>query len=330
MSIFEDSNKPVKDDFMAFVKSSPPEDVMEKEEGEDGVYYKGAWEENGKSRWALFKAETKNGEVSSSENGKYVTEKKTPDENDMEEGEKDFPDILDDYDSLEELELIEEYDDIEFVDDDNIKVFFAEDNVIFQTVISSLIERTDGMELLAWAPDGREAVEMLKKSDICPDVILMDINMPRLDGISAVQEILTFAPSSRVIMLTSFGDRENVLSAFSAGAFGYLRKDGGLTLIIEAIKQVAKGGVAPIQDKIAAHLISGIEEPEENRVPECKDPVKKKLVTTNNKIEDKEKSPERGKKKIIKKLRKLMPGEETKIGKKKIIKKLIKKKKNQE
>ncbi len=134
-----------------------------------------------------------------------------------------------------------------------IKVFFAEDNRSFQIIIQKLLEKTEDMELLDWATDGRDAVEKIKKLDIAPDVILMDIAMPRLDGISAVKEILAFNNSLKIVMLTAFGDKLHVQNAFDAGAIGFLRKDAGLPLIKEAIKQAARGG-RPVHKEVAHYL----------------------------------------------------------------------------
>ena len=136
---------------------------------------------------------------------------------------------------------------------DKIKVFFAEDNRSFQIIIRKLLERSEDMELLDWATDGRDAVEKIKKLDKVPDVILMDIAMPRLDGISAIKEILAFNNSIKIVMLTAFGDKLHVQGAFDAGAIGFLRKDAGLPLIKEAIKQAARGG-RPVHKEVAHYL----------------------------------------------------------------------------
>jgi DNA-binding NarL/FixJ family response regulator len=109
------------------------------------------------------------------------------------------------------------------------------------------------MELMDWAIDGRDAVEKIKKLDILPDVILMDIAMPRMDGISAIKEILAFNNSIKIVMLTAFGDKLHVQGAFDAGAIGFLRKDAGLPLIKEAIKQAARGG-RPVHKEVAHYL----------------------------------------------------------------------------
>lgn len=134
-----------------------------------------------------------------------------------------------------------------------IKLFFAEDNRSFQIVLKTLIKKTDPVELIGWASNGEEAVEKIKKLEAMPDVILMDIAMPRMNGIEAVQELLKFNPYLRIVMLTAFGDKEHVQKAFKAGAIGFLRKDAGLPLIKEAIKQAARGG-RPVHKEVSKHL----------------------------------------------------------------------------
>jgi len=134
-----------------------------------------------------------------------------------------------------------------------IRVFFAEDNRSFQIILRTLINKTEAIELTGCASDGKEAIDKLKNSDTHPDVILMDIAMPRINGIEATREILKINPNFRVVMLTAFGDKEHVQKAFEAGAIGFLRKDAGLPLIKEAIKQAARGG-RPVHKEVSKYL----------------------------------------------------------------------------
>jgi len=132
-------------------------------------------------------------------------------------------------------------------------VFFAEDNRSFQIVLKTLIKKTAPVELIGWASNGQDAVEKVKKLEVMPDVILMDIAMPRMDGIEAVKHLLEFNPRLRIVMLTAFGDKAHVQKAFRAGAIGFLRKDAGLPLIKAAIKQAARGG-RPVHKEVTQHL----------------------------------------------------------------------------
>ena len=81
----------------------------------------------------------------------------------------------------------------------------------------------------------------------------MDIAMPKMDGIETTKELLKIAPGLRIVMLTAFGDKEHVQEAFRAGAVGFLRKDAGLPLIKEAIKQAARGG-RPVHKEVSKYL----------------------------------------------------------------------------
>lgn len=153
--------------------------------------------------------------------------------------EEEFPGLVDHRDIVGETK--------------KIKLFFAEDNRSFQIVLKTLIKKTDPVELIGWASNGEEALEKIKKLETMPDVILMDIAMPRMNGIEAVKELLKFNPYLRIVMLTAFGDKEHVQEAFGAGAVGFLRKDAGLPLIKEAIKQAARGG-RPVHKEVSKHL----------------------------------------------------------------------------
>jgi len=137
--------------------------------------------------------------------------------------------------------------------DEKIKVFFAEDNKSFQLVLKTLLNYSQDTELCGWASNGEEAIQKIKNLSSFPDVILMDIAMPRMDGISATKEVLKINPHASVIMLTAFGDKEHVVDAFEAGASGFLRKDAPLPLVEEAIKQAARGG-RPVHKEISAYV----------------------------------------------------------------------------
>jgi DNA-binding NarL/FixJ family response regulator len=134
-----------------------------------------------------------------------------------------------------------------------IKVFFAEDTKSFQIILKTLIGKNHDMELVGWAPDGIEALDKIRSMASPPDVILMDVAMPRMDGISTTKELLNLNSSMKIVMLTAYGDRAHVVGAFEAGAIGFLRKDAGLTLIIEAIKQAARGG-RPVHKEVSMFL----------------------------------------------------------------------------
>jgi len=150
------------------------------------------------------------------------------------------------------------------------------------------------MKLLGSAANGKEAIEKITGFEEFPDVILMDVAMPRMNGIEAAKEILKLNSSQKIIMLTAYGTKEYIVDAFAAGAIGFLRKDGGLGIIREAICQAAGGGVVPMQDEVAAHLLSGIgEKPSEEDsddeillLDEDEEEVEEEEITEEEFIED--------------------------------------------
>ncbi len=292
MSIFKKIRDLLKTDLLACIITDRPVDTdvpCTDEHGKDvaKIYYSGAWKEEGVAKWAFFEEKDNtlystvklnediakdDGEALCDSSGRNKTEEKKE-----VTAEKSEEIIIKEVSSEEKL--IEEVVSItemgrtrsryqteeESVTDGlidqrevtgnkkKIKVFFAEDNRSFQIIIQKLLEKSDDMELLDWATDGRDAVEKIKKLDTVPDVVLMDIAMPRLDGISAIKEILAFNNSLKIVMLTAFGDKLHVQGAFDAGATGFLRKDAGLPLIREAIKQAARGG-RPVHKEVAHYL----------------------------------------------------------------------------
>ncbi|MDP9294186.1 MAG: response regulator transcription factor, partial [Actinomycetota bacterium] len=103
-----------------------------------------------------------------------------------------------------------------------IRVLIADDHAVVRQGLRAFLELQDEIEVVAEAADGEEALDAVQR--LAPDVVLMDLVMPRLDGIEAIRRLRESAPAARVIVLTSFGD-ERVLPAIRAGAAGYLLKD---------------------------------------------------------------------------------------------------------
>src|SRR3954447_23523880 len=125
-----------------------------------------------------------------------------------------------------------------------IRVLLADDHGVIRDGLGRLIEALDDVELAGTASDGAEAVERAR--DLQPDVILMDLEMPNMDGIEATRRILEERPEAAVLVLTSFSDRSRILGALDAGARGYLLKD-------VASEEVAAGlrGAAPREAPLA-------------------------------------------------------------------------------
>lgn len=139
---------------------------------------------------------------------------------------------------------------------ENIRVLIVDDHAIVREGQRALIDTEPGMEVVGEAKDGFEAVELA--SLLQPDVILLDLHMPRKDGIEAIEEIKTGNPTARVLVLTSFTEDERVYAAIKAGAMGYLLKDSSAQEILTAIRQVHQGETS-LRPSIAKKLMREIQ-----------------------------------------------------------------------
>jgi DNA-binding NarL/FixJ family response regulator len=126
-----------------------------------------------------------------------------------------------------------------------ISVLIADDHPLVRLGLETVLQREPGMEVVAIAADGAEAVRQAHRTR--PDVILLDIQMPVKDGLTALREIKQTVPGARCIMLTGFDDPEHVLQAIEAGADGFLAKQGDLDDLLQAIRMVhaGQGALAP-------------------------------------------------------------------------------------
>ncbi|RSS84478.1 response regulator transcription factor [Streptomyces sp. WAC06614] len=120
-----------------------------------------------------------------------------------------------------------------------IRVLIADDEPLIRAGIRMILTSDPGIEVVAEAPNGREAVELARAHH--PDVVLLDIQMPVLDGLSALAELGRAVPQTRVLILTTFGERENVLRALSEGGAGFLLKDSAPGELIGAVRAAAAG-----------------------------------------------------------------------------------------
>jgi DNA-binding NarL/FixJ family response regulator len=121
----------------------------------------------------------------------------------------------------------------------SIRVFIAEDHAIVRKGVRTLLSLEKDIDVIGEAANGREAVEQV--SDLNPDVILMDLVMPDLDGIQAIQKIKMDHPDAKVLVLTSFATDDKIFPAIKAGALGYLLKDSDPAELATAIRQVNAG-----------------------------------------------------------------------------------------
>ena len=120
-----------------------------------------------------------------------------------------------------------------------IRILLADDHALFRQGLKSLLESEADLRVIGEAQSGREAIRYAAETR--PDVILMDIQMPELDGVKATQSILEINPRANVIILTMYRQDSYVFEAVKAGARGYLLKDADATELIDAIRRVADG-----------------------------------------------------------------------------------------
>jgi len=143
-----------------------------------------------------------------------------------------------------------------------IRVLIADDEALIRAGIRLVLETADDIDIVAEAANGSEAVELVRSHQI--DVALLDIRMPKLDGLAAAEQIVRLVPHTRVVMLTTFGEDEYVARALRAGAAGFLLKDTPPDGLIHAVR-VAAGGEAILSPKITRHLIDRYVGPEDSR-----------------------------------------------------------------
>ena len=135
------------------------------------------------------------------------------------------------------------------------KIWLVEDNTIFATSVRRVIDNFDGMVCTGGFNSAEQAFEALARGE-SPDVILLDVQLPGLDGISALATFKERAPQARIIILTVFDDADKIFRAVCAGASGYVLKSAGIDAIGEAIEQVIEGG-APMTPAVARKVLDG-------------------------------------------------------------------------
>ncbi|MFH1876076.1 MAG: response regulator transcription factor [Candidatus Omnitrophota bacterium] len=135
---------------------------------------------------------------------------------------------------------------------DTIRLFICDDHMLFRQGIRKLLELEPGMVVVGEAGSGQVMLDALKKTG--PDVILMDIGMPGMDGVAATFKVRKIFPSAKIIILTVYEDEPHIFKAIKAGAMGYLLKDVSFDELLEAIRSVYKGE-ALIQPAIATKVL---------------------------------------------------------------------------
>jgi DNA-binding NarL/FixJ family response regulator len=145
----------------------------------------------------------------------------------------------------------------------SIRVLLADDHVLARTGFRMVLDTEDDMEVVGEAATGRQAVHSAGRLE--PDVVLMDVRMPEMDGIAATREIVAGASSPRVLILTTFDLDEYVYDSLAAGASGFLLKDAGPEQLVHAIRVVA-GGDALLAPSVTRRLIDELVVPGRRRI----------------------------------------------------------------
>lgn len=145
-----------------------------------------------------------------------------------------------------------------------IRVLLCEDHELVRMGLSIMIDKAEDITLIGEAENGLLGVELAKQ--LSPDIILMDIGLPNIDGIEATRRIKDFNPQIKVLIFTSRDDSDDVFSAFKSGADGYIMKGASTENIHTAIRSVNEG-VAWIDPQIARLVLSSLQAPNQNSTP---------------------------------------------------------------
>jgi DNA-binding NarL/FixJ family response regulator len=140
-----------------------------------------------------------------------------------------------------------------------IRVAVADDHGVLRDGLAGLIAAQPDMEVVATAANGAEAVAICRSAT--PNVVLMDIEMPVMDGIEATRAIIAETPDMAVLILTSFSDRQRIMGALDAGAVGYLLKDASADEVVSGIRTAAGGG-SPLDPRAARSLLDAKSAPD--------------------------------------------------------------------
>lgn len=134
-----------------------------------------------------------------------------------------------------------------------ITILLVDDQALFREALRTLLSIQPDLEIVGEAANGEEAIRLA--ADLCPAVVLMDLQMPVLDGVAATRRLRSSQPDCRVIALTTFDDNEYVFEGLRAGAVGYLLKDAPSEKLVEAIRAAARGE-SFLQPSVAAKVIA--------------------------------------------------------------------------
>jgi NarL family two-component system response regulator LiaR len=155
----------------------------------------------------------------------------------------------------------------------NIRVLVVDDHAIIRKGMRAVLDLVSDMELVGEAENGKQAIKM--DQELTPDVILMDLMMPEMDGIACIKEIKARRPAVNILVLTNFAGEDMIFPAIKAGAMGYHLKDSSPEALIDAIRQV-NHGVASLHPSIAKKVLDELHNPEKKQLSE--DPLTQREV----------------------------------------------------
>lgn len=144
-----------------------------------------------------------------------------------------------------------------------IRILISDDHAVVREGLRAIIDAEEDMELVGEAIDGLQAVD--KSKSLKPDVILMDLMMPRMGGADAIRQIRQNDSNARILILSSFTDDDKVISAVKAGAMGFVMKDSGARELLKAIREVYQGE-SPFDPAISRTLLREFTKPEEENI----------------------------------------------------------------
>ncbi|MDG4859823.1 response regulator transcription factor [Streptomyces sp. T-3] len=145
------------------------------------------------------------------------------------------------------------------------RVVVADDQTVVREGIVMILGLLPGIEVVGSAGDGNEAVQLV--AELAPDVVLMDLRMPRCDGVAATRRIRSEHPGTQVVVLTTYADDDSLFPALQAGARGYLTKDAGGDEIVRAVQAVMSGD-ASLAPQVQRRLLERISEPSTPQPPQ--------------------------------------------------------------
>ena len=138
---------------------------------------------------------------------------------------------------------------------ERIRVMIVDDHSIMREGLKQVLEQTREFEVVGQAGDGEEAVRVA--AEVLPNVVVMDVMMPKMDGVEACREIMAASPETRVVMLTASSEEDAVIEAIAAGATGYLLKETGRDRLLSTVRDVATGELR-LPTAVVTRVFAGI------------------------------------------------------------------------